>query len=93
MKTKCVDSAKGYMPKVDNTKEEILDCVGRNVSITKDFVIQIYVGVHLFFLIWSPVLFKKGLRSFQLLVHILKAIKIRQLEILTKQILDTLVVF
>ena len=56
--------------------------------INKDFVIQIYFGMHLLFLIWSPVLFEKGLRSFQPLVHVLRAIEVCQLDILTKQILE-----
>ena len=47
-----------------------------------------YFGVHLLFLIWSPVLFKKGLRSFQALVDVLWAIKVRQLDIFIKQILE-----
>ena len=55
---------------------------------TKDLVIQIFFGMHLLFLIWSPVLFKKGLRSFQPLVHVIQAIELRQLDILTKQILE-----
>ena len=54
--------------------------------ITRDFVTQIYFSVPLLFLIWSPVLFKKDLRSFHRLVHVLQAIKVRQLDIVTKQI-------
>ena len=50
--------------------------------------LHIYVGVHLLFLIWSHVMFKKGLRSFQPLVHVLRAIEVRQLDILTEKILE-----
>ena len=58
--------------------------------IIKDLVIKIYFGIHLLFLIWSPVLLKKGLRSFQPLVQVLQAIDVRQLDILTKPILEGL---
>ena len=55
---------------------------------TKDLVIQIYFVVHLLFLIWSSVLFKKGFRSLKPLVHVIWAIIAGQLDILTKQFLE-----